>query len=72
MDTESTYSGYSYYSSHSKKSHRQGYVSRALFLFSFWGTVGAGGVFWTHFLTEARVQAVGGGGFVCVCGRLRL
>nr|XP_031313741.1 vang-like protein 1 isoform X3 [Camelus dromedarius] len=24
MDTESTYSGYSYYSSHSKKSHRQG------------------------------------------------
>lgn len=27
MDTESTYSGYSYYSSHSKKSHRQGYVS---------------------------------------------
>uniref|UniRef100_H0UWU0 VANGL planar cell polarity protein 1 n=1 Tax=Cavia porcellus TaxID=10141 RepID=H0UWU0_CAVPO len=28
MDTESTYSGYSYYSSHSKKSHRQGERSR--------------------------------------------
>ncbi|EHH15087.1 hypothetical protein EGK_01130 [Macaca mulatta] len=27
MDTESTYSGYSYYSSHSKKSHRQGGAS---------------------------------------------
>nr|XP_021513021.1 vang-like protein 1 [Meriones unguiculatus] len=28
MDTESTYSGYSYYSSHSKKSHRQGERTR--------------------------------------------
>ncbi|GAB5575411.1 vang-like protein 2 [Prionailurus iriomotensis] len=28
MDTESTYSGYSYYSSHSKKSHRQGERNR--------------------------------------------
>lgn len=39
MDTESTYSGYSYYSSHSKKSHRQGYVSSCLFHFSSGGGV---------------------------------
>ena len=39
MDTESTYSGYSYYSSHSKKSHRQGYVSSCLFHFSSGGGI---------------------------------
>ena len=39
MDTESTYSGYSYYSSHSKKSHRQGYVSSCLLHFSSGGGI---------------------------------